>query len=227
MKKYTLRERLLIMDGINTESAAVLALLADTSRAGRGGGGNFLGGGGEGGGYGMMFPGNSVLAAGAHADGTATKEAIDCHASANAAGIENLLDQNQFTATNKSIVDGHNRLGDNMSANVGRIADQVTNQEFRNGDRLRDLDKTIAANAAIAAKDSCETQKSIAEAAKEAAACCCAAQLAACKAHAELMASVIKENSETRALMSSTALDSANARIIQLETIDALRRHHG
>lgn len=56
---------------LGASQAATLALLADTSRAGRGG--YFGGGYGEGGGAGIMFPGNSMLAAGAHADGTAVK----------------------------------------------------------------------------------------------------------------------------------------------------------
>jgi hypothetical protein len=212
---------------LNATEIAVGSLLAGGNR-----GGGF-GGGGNGGAWddasgGMMFPGNSVLAAEAHANGTAVKEAIDSGKTAAASGLENLLDQNQFTATNKSIVDGHNRLGDNMAANVGRIADQVTNQEFRNGDRLRDLDKTIAANAAIAAQCCCDTQKAIAEAAKEAALCCCDAKLEAAKSHASIMASVIAENSATRELIRGDALAAANAKITQLETINALsNRHHG
>ena len=49
-----------------------------------------------------------------------------------------------------------------------------------------------------------------------------AAQLAAAKDHAELQALIIKENSATRELMRGDALAAANAKIIQLETINAL-----
>ena len=69
---------------------------------------------------------------------------------ATAAGIENLLDQNQFSSTNKNITDCCNRA-----------LDQSTNGEFRNGDRLRDVEKLIVDAEKAAAICCCETQKEI------------------------------------------------------------------
>jgi hypothetical protein len=184
-------------------------------------------GGGYGGGFGMGGNGyGGVLTAEAMANGTATKEAIDGHASSHSAGLENLLDANQFQATNKNIVDGHARITDTAAANVNRVADnqfrselrssdqmaglgkEITNQEFRSLDRQRDIERMITQNATDAAK------------------CCCDAKLEACKNTSDIKALIISENSATRQLMTSTALDTANAKIIQLETINALSGHH-
>jgi hypothetical protein len=181
--------------------------------------------GGYGGGYGNGLSGGSggygggYLASESLANGTATKTAIDAHAIAQNAGIENLLDQNQFAATNKNIVDGHARISDTAAVNVNRVADnqfrselrfsdQISGAEFRSLDRQRDIERMITGNA------------------KDAAACCCEAKLLACKDHSELKALIISENSMTRAMITTTALDAANAKITQLETINALS-HHG
>lgn len=180
---------------------------------------------GVGGGYGGF--GGGYGGQGSFANPTANAVRIESGNTAQAVGFENLLDQNQFAAANKNVVDGHNRISDNAKEDVSRISDQITNQEFRNGDRLRDLEREMNANARIAAECCCDTKAAIAEAAKDAAKCCCDAQLAACKSHSEIMAAVVAENGKTRELMQATALDAANAKIVQLETINALSGHHG
>lgn len=119
---------------------------------------------------------------------------------ATAAGIENLLDQNQFSATNKNIVDGDARICDKLSDNANRASDMTTNSEFRMSDRLRDVEREMAANARAAAE------------------CCCDAKLEACKNTAELKALVISENSKTREQIRGDALNAANAELTALKT---------
>jgi hypothetical protein len=199
---------------LNATEIAVGSLLAGGA-GGRGGyGGGAWGGGGSG--------------EGVYASPTANAVRIDAHAAANASGIENLLDQNQFAATNKNIVDGHNRLSDTNAVNVNRVSDNQFRSELRNSDQHNEIIREMNANARIAAECCCDTKVAIAEAAKEAALCCCDAKLEASKSHAEIMATVLAENAKTRELMTGQALDTANAKIIQLETIAALQRgHHG
>jgi len=207
---------------LNATEIAVGSLLAGNRGGGYGGG--YGGGGGMWGGGGGHGP--AMMANGAYSVG-ANSVRIDEHAKSHAAGLENLLDQNQFNATNKSIVDGFARASDTSSANVNRVADNQFRSELRGSDQLAALTAEIASNARITDKCCCETQKAIAEAAKDAAKCCCEAQLNAAKDHAALMATVLSENGKTRELMQGNALDAANAKIIQLETISALGRHHG
>ena len=172
---------------IGTGTAATLALLADTSRAGNRNGGIF-GGGGEGGGVGF-------LGAEAIANGTATKESIDCNSRQFTAGLQRVSDQAEESR----------RMAQDAQTNKN-----ITDAEFRNIDRITVLSQLVV------------------DGQKEAALCCCNAKLEACKASAETNALIIQQNSETRALMTATALDTANARIIQLETINALKSsHHG
>ena len=83
---------------------------------------------------------------------------IESHAAANAAGIENLLDQNQFAITNGNITEGHNRITDNINLNSTRSSDMLTSAEFRTGDRLRDLEREMVQNAKDAAKCCCEAK---------------------------------------------------------------------
>jgi hypothetical protein len=186
------------------------------------------------GGYGMGgFGGGGMGGYGTHgangAFGTgANAVRIDAHSATHAAGLENLLDQNQFQTTNKNIVDGFSRASDTSTANVNRVADNQFRAELRGSDQVAASLAVMNDMRSDMAKCCCETQKTVAEAAKEAAACCCEAKLQACKDHGDLKALVIEQNSMTRALMTTTALDSANAKIIQLETINALTpRHHG
>lgn len=201
---------------IGASDAATLALLYGGGGGGyggygRGGGiGVGYGGGGYGGG-GMLYPGNSVLAAEAHANGTSVKEAIDCNSKFSAASAQGMMQafengnrQQQFFELSREHTDLERRLNDQ---NAAAIATQ------------NDVRSEVAACC-------CETQKSIAEAAKEAAKCCCDAQLQQCKDTADLKALIISENAETRNQMRGDALAAANAKIIQLETINALDKGH-
>ena len=200
---------------VGASDAATLALLYGGGGyggyGGRGGGiGVGYGGGGYGGG-GILYPGNSVLAAEAHANGTAVKEAIDCNANTAQAGISGMVQsfengnrQQQFFELSREHTDLERRLADSNTANIAQQND------------IR----------AEMAKCCCETQRSIAEAAKEAAKCCCDAQLQQCKDTADLKALIIAENAETRNQMRGDALAAANAKIIQLETINALDKGH-
>jgi hypothetical protein len=116
----------------------------------------------------------------------------------------------------------------NRSAQFTSVKDGQFQSELRTNDRLLALQMEMNSNARAADKCCCDTQKAIAEAAAAAAKCCCDAQLQACKDHADLKATVILENSATRELIRGDALAAANARIVQLETINALSgRHHG
>lgn len=172
--------------GVSNNDAATLALFS--------GGYGGIGVGGRGG----LVAGNEFLAATTHADGTAVKTAVDCNAARSADGLARISEQNRAQACNDR---------------ESRTTDRITNMEFRNGDRLRDLEREMGQNA------------------KDAAECCCKAQLQACKDHAELKALIISENSATREMINGNALDAANAKITQLETINALANqncsHHG
>jgi hypothetical protein len=192
----------------------------------RGVGGGY--GGGFGGGFGMNGMGMGTHGAnGAYGTG-ANAIRIDSHASAHAAGLENLLDQNQFATTNGNIVEGFNRAADSRASNVGRVADNQFRSELRQSDQAAAMLATLNANARVADKCCCDVQKAIADAAKDAAKCCCDAKLEACKNTGDLMAAILSENGKTRELMQATALDAANAKVVQLETINALSRgHHG
>jgi len=197
---------------INPSEVATLSLLG-------GGGGYGYGGGNRG--YNI---GNQVLAAEAHANGTA----VD-------AKIENLQDGQRlaFDSIQEQIRESRNldqtsRLSDNQYRSESRAADQhagilqrqsdmelrlstnhvaiqkdITDQEFRSLDRQRDITAMLVDNAKEAAKCCCETQKLIAA-----------------------------EAGETRALVLAVegrtnvaSLAAANAKITQLETINALHGH--
>ena len=113
-------------------------------------GGFNRGGSNWGGGYGSPF-----------ADQGSNAVRINSGNRANAAGIENLLDQNQFAATNSNVVSGFNR-----------VCDRLSDSEFRQSDRMRDQDREIAANARAAAE------------------CCCELKLENCKNTAALTAEI-------------------------------------
>ena len=188
-------------------------LLARGVGGGYGGG---FGGGFGGGGYGMgggMYAGNNVLAAEAHANGTATN-----------AHLTNLAAETRLSFDNSREVARESRNIDQF----GRVTDNQFRAELRGADQIADLTREVASNARVMDKCCCDTNKAIADAAKEAALCCCDAKLEACKSHSELMATVLSENSKTRELMQTTALATATARVTQLETINALdHRHRG
>jgi len=97
-------------DGVNFNASDLLATQAMTS--GRGYGGGVWGGGG----YGVApFAGPASNAVRIQEGNRAT-----------AAGIENLLDQNQFAITNGNITDGHARICDRIAGLEMRTSDQIT-----------------------------------------------------------------------------------------------------
>lgn len=86
------------------------------------------------------------------------------------------------------------------------MRDAMTNSEFRNGDRLRDMTALITQNA------------------KDAAICCCDAKVKACENTAQIMAAVAESKSQTLAAIATQGneivtreLNAANARVTQLE----------
>lgn len=115
--------------GVGFSDAGVLALLADTNRAGRGGG--YWGG--EGGGYGGPF---------------ATPSANAVRINRNSA---QLADEARHTDTN--------RICDRMMDGFGSITQGLFASEMRNGDRLRDVEREMSANAREAANCCCDIQK--------------------------------------------------------------------
>jgi hypothetical protein len=186
-------------NSINPSEVATLSLLA--GRGGYGGGYGY-GGGGYGGGGGI-HAGNSVLAATAHADGTAQNARIE-----NLADSTRLaFDSNQEQIRESRTQEQFSRLSDNQFRAEIRASDQhasgtaaLTAVEFRNLDRLRDIERLVV------------------DSAKEAAECCCDTQKL-----------ILAEGNETRALALAiegrstvAALHMAQARITQLETINAL-----
>lgn len=122
--------------GVSNNDAATLALLS--------------------GGFGGLNNGRNF--GGQFADASTNAVRIEASSQAAAAGLENLLDQNQFAAGNKNVTDGHNRIIDNLREHGQRQSDSTTNAEFRTSDRLRDIEREMAANAREAAKCCCEAQ---------------------------------------------------------------------
>lgn len=203
-------------NSINPSEVATLSLLA-------GGRGGF--GGGFGGGYGYGV-GNQVLAAGAHADGTAIGSRIETMQDS----IRIAFDSNQEQIRESRTQEQFSRLSDNQfraeirasdqhasaqaltSSTELRTSDQHTalahdsaNSELRGLDRQRDIERILVQNAKDAAECCCETQKLI-----------------------------LSEGNETRALVlavegraGTAALHVAQARINQLETINALDNGRG
>lgn len=102
-------------------------------------------------------------------------------------------------------------VNDKVTANhlareFDRVNDRITDGEGRTADRLRDQSDKAAENQAALI------------------ACCCASQLEAAKSHAELLAAIAA--SENRGI--ERELNEKNAKITQLETINALRDNgHG
>lgn len=182
--------------GVNPYDAATLALFS-------GGGG--CGGIGVGGRGGLCY-GNDVLAANAHADGTAVKEGIDCNAKMCAAGLDRISDQAEESR---------------RSSQFTSITDNMFRAELRGGDRLRDVEREMNANARVAAQCCCDTQKAIAEAAKEAALCCCDAKLEACKNTNDILKAIADQTAVTLAVESRNierSLNAANAELTALKT---------
>jgi hypothetical protein len=197
---------------INANEIAVGSLLAGRMNGGGyGGGGGAWGGGGRGG-YGMYgSPGMNAVR-------------ID----RNAQEIENQADHTRDQIHEAAHTIENSFENATRSSEFGAIKDGQFRAELRQTDRARDLAMALSDISAATAKCCCETQASIAQAAKEAAECCCAAKLQQCKDTADIKALILEENGKTRDMINSNALDAANARITQLETINALssQGHH-
>lgn len=119
-------------NGVNPYDAATLALFSN----GRCGGIGVGGGGG-------LCCGNEYLAAGAHADGTAVKEAVDANGRMSSANLDRISAQNLESRTN-----------DRFAATIRTF----NNSEFRTIDRLRDVERLIVDGQKEAAKCCCESQ---------------------------------------------------------------------
>jgi len=130
--------------GVGTDQAATLALLADTARAGRGWG---YGHGGEGGyGCGSPFANVSTIQHGLRNNRQSIEDQADCTREVLGLGLDRLT--NCFESAERA-------------RQFNGVTDQLFRTELRNGDRLRDVERDIAANAKEAAKCCCETQKEI------------------------------------------------------------------
>lgn len=147
--------------------------------------------------------------------------------------FENLTRDNQFASITKTVSDCNSAVNKN-----------ITDSEFRNTDRFRDIEREMNANARVADKCCCDTQKAIAEAAKEAAKCCCetnlkmsegfaATALKAAENQAALLLKMCEDKNELSKQMAEgfagikdRELNAANAKITQLETINALQNNH-
>ena len=158
---------------VTTDTAGVLALLADTNRAGRGNG-VWGSGGGEGGIGSMMFPGNSVLAAGAHADGTAVKTAVDCNAASSAAALDRVSAQNREDRFNNAI----------ENVRTGQFQEAL-----RNSDGQRDIEKLVAAGQAASALAACKAEL-----------CCKETQCLIKEENAETRALIVEKHAASDAL---------------------------
>jgi hypothetical protein len=179
-------------DNMNYGAGIDVASLLLARGVGGGYGGGYGGFGGHGGYGGSYGGGNSFLAAEAHANGTAVKEAIDGNRDLFNVGIDRISAQNKEGRDNFL-----------FSQTLKAIADT----ELRSLDRQRDIERLIGSNATEFAKCCCETQKLI-----------------------------VSESTQTRELILEVEgranirlLDAANAKITQLETINALsgNGHHG
>lgn len=145
-------------------------------------------------------------------DGTATKEAIDGNREFTKVGLDRLADT--------VAVSSRGREFDRVNDSVADLSRDVANGKLDNVERANlNTIKILETSAASDAK--------LAE-------CCCKQSLQACKDHADLKATIISESNATRALSleiegraNVSALAAANAKITQLETINALSQRCG
>jgi len=169
------------------------------------------------GGSGLAY-GNSVLAADAHADGTAVKTAIDCNAASSAASLDRISAQNLETRTvlkMDAVIGGQIDAEFRNSDRLAGISKSMTDTEFRSIDRQRDIERLLVQNA------------------KDAALCCCDAKLEAQKNASETQKLIINEGNETRALILAVEgranldkLSESRAENTYLKTIAALDHGH-
>jgi len=160
------------MDGnVDAGSAATLALLADTARAGRGGG---YWGGGEGGFYGGPYANLSSLQHGIHhtdenvkCEGDKTRINTDAKAERVFAGIENIERTFSF-----------NRICDRLTDVDQRNTDNQFRAELRTNDQIASIREQMTKDAAAAAL------------------CCCKLEAQAAKDHGETQAAIAAINAK-------------------------------
>lgn len=200
---FQLIEVVIMDNGFSTSDAVLTAAMSGGLNNRNGGMGDW------GGGYGYGNAGNSFLAAEAHANGTA----VDAKVTSINDTVRLGFDSNQEQIRESRTLDQFRHINDAQFRTELRTSDQHTSMlknmadvEFRSLDRQRDIERMLVDNAKEAAKCCCETQKLI------------TAEATTTRA---LMLEV-----EGRATVASLA--AANAKITQLETINALSRgHHG
>jgi hypothetical protein len=186
--------------GIDTNSLLLARGVGGYGYGGFGGGGSGYGGG--------------ILTAEAMANGTATKEAIDCGIRQFDSGLNRVSDQAEEGRRSAQFTS----LIDKSGNDTNRVTDNQFRAELRGSDQHAAIVSEMNANARISAQCCCDTQKAISDAAAAAALCCCDAKLEACKSHADLKAEIIAQNSLTREQIRGDALGAANAELTSLKT---------
>ena len=160
---------------------------------------------------GGLYAGNSVLAADAHANGTATN-----------ANIKNLADETRCGFDNSLEVARESRNIDQF----GKVQDNQFRAELRGSDQLAALTREVANNARVTDSCCCETGKQMATG-------FAALQLEGAKNQGALLLKMCedkndlsKQIAEGFSATKDRELNAANAKIIQLETVNALQFHH-
>jgi hypothetical protein len=160
---------------------------------------------------GGLYAGNSVLAAGVHADGTATN-----------ANLGNLATQVQFGFDNSLEVARESRNIDQF----GKVQDNQFRAELRGSDQLAALTREVANNARVTDSCCCETGKQMATG-------FAALQLEGAKNQGALLLKMCEDKNDLSKQMAEgfgnikdRELNAANAKIIQLETVNALSNTH-
>jgi hypothetical protein len=104
----------------------------------------------------------------------------------------------------------------NTAAGFTRVCDRISDAELRNGDRLRDIEREMNANA------------------REAAKCCCEVKLQSCEDKAQIMAAIADAKATSLATEGRAverALNAASAELVALRTQVACgcncNSHHG
>lgn len=186
-----------MQDGsLNATEIAVGSLLAGNRGYGNGGawGGGYYG-----------EPAFSVASNGVRVNRNldCTKEQSDCTRMAMGLNLDRISDQNLET---------RNILRSTSSA------DRITNFEFRNGDRLRDLEREMNANARESAKCCCDTKLELLRMQNLNDRCCC-----------ETQKLIVSENAKTRDLINQNKIreleniNNTNATVLPLsQSINAM-----
>lgn len=156
-------------------------------------------------GYGS-FAGPAANAVRLNRNEAVTRDSGECTRLTLGAGLDRISDQNE-----------ENR----RMAEFTSIRDGQTNSEFRNADRLRDIEREIAANARAAAECCCETQKELLKQTAQMEKGFCEAKLEACKNTNEILAAIADNKATILAAESRNverALNAANAELTALKT---------